>query len=48
MEIVSLYLLLPFFVLLAINASFQRRMLSKRWLVEEVAPKLIALARKLM
>ena len=33
--------------LVAINASFQRRKLDERWLVEEVAPKLIALARKL-
>lgn len=33
--------------LVAINASFQRRRLDERWLVEEVAPKLIALARKL-
>ncbi len=33
--------------LLAINASFQRRKLDGRWLVDEVAPKLIALARTL-
>ena len=33
--------------LVAINASFQRRRLDERWLVDEVAPKLIALARKL-
>lgn len=33
--------------LAAINASFQRRTLNKRWLLDVVAPKLIALARQL-
>ncbi len=33
--------------LVALNAAFQHRRLSERWLVENVAPKLIALARKL-
>lgn len=32
----------------AINVSFQRRSLNERWLVEEVAPKLLALARRLV
>ncbi len=31
----------------ALNVSFQRRSLNERWLVEEVAPKLVALARRL-
>jgi DNA-binding IclR family transcriptional regulator len=31
----------------AINVSFQRRRLDERWLVDEVAPKLAALARRL-
>ena len=33
--------------LAAINASFQRRTLNERWLLEEVGPKLIGLARRL-
>ena len=32
----------------AINVSFQRRSLNERWLVEEVAPMLLALARRLV
>ncbi|QJW85600.1 IclR family transcriptional regulator [Ramlibacter terrae] len=32
--------------LAAINVSFQRRSLNERWLLDEVAPKLIALARR--
>lgn len=31
----------------AINVSFQRRRLDERWLVEEVAPQLVSLARRL-
>lgn len=34
--------------LAAINVSFQRRALDERWLVEEVAPQLTALARQLV
>lgn len=33
--------------LAAINCSFQRRSLNERWLIEDVAPRLIALARRL-
>jgi DNA-binding IclR family transcriptional regulator len=33
--------------LAAINVSFQRRTLDEHWLLEEVAPRLIALARRL-
>lgn len=33
--------------LVAINVSFQRRALNERWLLEEVAPKLITLAQRL-
>lgn len=33
--------------LAAINVSFQRRALDERWLMEDVAPKLMALARRL-
>lgn len=32
----------------AINVSFQRRSLNERWLVDEVAPKLVSLARRLL
>lgn len=34
--------------LAALNVSFQRRTLNERWLLEEVAPRLIALARSLV
>jgi DNA-binding IclR family transcriptional regulator len=34
--------------LAAMNVSFQRRSLDERWLLEEVAPRLIGLARSLM
>lgn len=34
--------------LAAINVSFQRRTLNERWLVEDVAPRLAALARRLL
>ncbi|RYY97171.1 MAG: IclR family transcriptional regulator, partial [Comamonadaceae bacterium] len=34
--------------LAAINVSFQRRSLDERWLVDDVAPRLIGLARRLL